>query len=44
MKDKPFAPDLQELWQELGIRLQGDSVELQTDAPLAATRDAIMTP
>jgi hypothetical protein len=44
MKDKPFAPDLQELWQELGIRLQRDSVELQTDAPLAATRDAIMTP
>jgi hypothetical protein len=44
MKDKPFSPDLQELWQQLGIRLRGDSVELRADAPLAATRDAIMTP
>ena len=44
MKDKPVSPDLQELWQQLGIRLQGDSVELQDDAPLAATREAIMAP
>jgi hypothetical protein len=44
MKDEPFAPDLQSLWQELGIQLAGDSVELQADAPLATTRDAIMTP
>jgi hypothetical protein len=44
MKDKPVSPDLQELWQQLGIRLRGDSVELRADAPLAATRDAIMTP
>jgi len=44
MKDKPVSPDLQELWQQLGIQLRGESVELQNDAPLAATRDAIMTP
>ena len=24
MKDKPFAPDLQELWQQLGIQLRSD--------------------
>jgi hypothetical protein len=44
MKDKPVSPDLQELWQQLGIALQGDSVKLRVDAPLATTRDAIMTP
>jgi len=44
MKDKPVSPDLQDLWQQLGIQLKGDSVELRVDAPLAATRDAIMTP
>jgi predicted metalloprotease with PDZ domain len=44
MKDKPFSPDLPELWQQLGIRLRGESLELENDAPLAATRDAIMTP
>jgi hypothetical protein len=44
IKDKPFSPDLPELWQQLGIRLRGESLELQNDAPLAATRDAIMTP
>jgi hypothetical protein len=44
MKDQPFSPDLQELWQRLGIRVNGDSVELQDDSPLAATREAIMSP
>ena len=44
MKDKPVSPDLAELWQQLGIRERGDSVEFQDDAPLAATRKAIMTP
>jgi predicted metalloprotease with PDZ domain len=44
MKDKPVSPDLQELWQQLGIRPHDDSVELQNDAPLAATRKAIMAP
>lgn len=44
MKDKPVSPDLDDLWRQLGIRERGDSVELQDDAPLAATRKAIMAP
>lgn len=44
MKDKPVSPDLAELWKQLGIRARGDSVEFQDDAPLAATRKAIMAP
>lgn len=42
MKDKPVTPDLQEFWQQLGIEQRGDSVEFIDDAPLAATRKAIM--
>jgi hypothetical protein len=42
MKDEPVSPDLDELWQQLGIELRGKNVELNDDAPLAATRDAIM--
>jgi hypothetical protein len=44
MKDKPVTPDLDGLWRQLGIRQNGDGVELVDDAPLAATRKAIMTP
>lgn len=44
MKDKPMSPDLDELWKQLGIRQRGDGVELDDDAPLAATRKAIMAP
>jgi predicted metalloprotease with PDZ domain len=44
MKDKPLSPDLNDLWKQLGIRQRGDGVELVDDAPLAATREAIMTP
>jgi hypothetical protein len=44
MKDKPVSPDLDELWQQLGIRRRGDSVEFRDEAPLAATRKAIMAP
>jgi hypothetical protein len=44
MKDKPVTPDLPALWKQLGIREHGDSVEFQDDAPLAATRKAIMAP
>jgi hypothetical protein len=44
MKDKPVSPDLDDLWQQLGVRQRGDGVELVDDAPLAATRKAIMTP
>lgn len=44
MKDKPVSPDLDALWKQLGVRESGDGVELVDDAPLAATRKAIMTP
>jgi len=44
MKDKPVSPDLADLWRQLGVRQSGDGVELVDDAPLAATRKAIMTP
>jgi hypothetical protein len=44
MKDKPVSPDLDALWKQLGIRERGDTVEFVDDAPLAATRKAIMTP
>lgn len=44
MKDKPVAPDLQDLWAKLGVVADGGSVKLQDDAPLAAVRLAIMKP
>ena len=44
MKDKPVSPDMDDLWRQLGIRQRGDGVELLDDAPLAATRKAIMAP
>ena len=43
MKDEPVSPDLDDLWQQLGILRSEDGVELRDDAPLAATRKAIMT-
>ena len=42
MKDKPVAPDLMQLWRELGVVPEGDSVRLVDDAPLAPVRHAIM--
>src|SRR5215469_17602258 len=42
MKDKPVAPDLMNLWRELGVVPEGDSVRLVDDAPLAPVRHAIM--
>jgi hypothetical protein len=41
MKDKPFAPDLTELWRRLGVELVEGSVRFREDAPLAAVRKAI---
>jgi len=42
MKDAPFAPDLMQLWQQLGIEPQGSTVRLSDTAPLADIRRAIM--
>ena len=44
MKDAAVKPDLPELWRELGIEADGNSVKLRDDAPLAAVRRAIMQP
>jgi hypothetical protein len=44
MKDKPVSPALEDLWRQLGVELRGKNVELKDDAPLSATRAAIMTP
>lgn len=44
MKDKPAPPDLPELWLQLGIEPEGNSVAFRDDAPFAATRKAIMAP
>lgn len=38
---KPVTPDLAGLWRDLGVRLQGDSVEFDDRAPLADIRKAI---
>jgi hypothetical protein len=42
MKDRPVAPDLMRLWQQLGIEPEGSSVRLSDSAPLADVRRAIM--
>jgi hypothetical protein len=42
MKDEPVAPDLMQLWQQLGVEPQGATVELSDTAPLAGIRRAIM--
>jgi hypothetical protein len=44
MKDTPVTPDLAAFWQSLGIERDGRSVTFRDDAPLAATREAIMRP
>jgi hypothetical protein len=41
MKDKPYAPDLNELWQRLGVASEGGRVTFHDGAPLAAVRRAI---
>src|SRR5690349_185113 len=38
MKDAPNAPDLDALWQKLGVRGDGDKIEFDDKAPLAAIR------
>jgi hypothetical protein len=44
MKDKPYAPDLTELWQRLGVETAEGKVRFRDDAPLASVRKAITTP
>ena len=40
-KDKPVTVDLQALWAELGVRLDGDELVFLPNAPLANIREAI---
>ena len=41
MGSKPVTPDLAALWRDLGLRPQGESLEFDDTAPLAAIRKAI---
>lgn len=40
-KDKPIEVDLDKLWRELGVSIQGDTVRFDDTAPLANVRKAI---
>ena len=44
MGSKPVTPDLAALWRDLGLRSQGESLEFDDAAPLAAIRKAITEP
>jgi hypothetical protein len=41
MRDKPYAPDLEALWRELGVVVRDGRVSFDDDAPLAPIRKAI---
>jgi len=41
MKDNPYPVDLQEIWQQLGIVQDGETVRFVDTAPLAAIREGI---
>jgi hypothetical protein len=44
MGPKPVTPDLAGLWRDLGLKAQGESLEFDDAAPLAAIRKAITEP
>jgi hypothetical protein len=41
MGPKPVTPDLAGLWRDLGLKVQGESLEFDDTAPLAAIRKSI---
>ncbi|MBR0697099.1 hypothetical protein JQ553_28200 [Bradyrhizobium lablabi] len=41
MGPRPVSPDLAALWRELGLTMQGESLDFDDTAPLAAVRKAI---
>jgi hypothetical protein len=41
---KPLTPDLDALWRDLGITAQGENLEVDDGAPLAAIRKSITEP
>lgn len=44
MSDRPVAPDLAQLWNDLGIRRDGDAVRFDEVARLAGVRRALTAP
>ncbi len=44
MGSKPVMPDLAALWRDLGLKSQGENLEFDDAAPLAAIRKAITEP
>ena len=44
MRAKPYAPDLDALWRELGVSVQGGRIVFEDSAPLASIRRAITAP
>ncbi|SDN59523.1 hypothetical protein [Afipia sp. GAS231] len=44
MGPRPVTPDLAALWRDLGLKSQGESLEFDDTAPLAAIRKAITEP
>ncbi len=44
MGPKPVTPDLAALWQDLGVKTQGETVAFDDTAPLASIRKAITEP
>jgi hypothetical protein len=44
MGSKPVTPDLAALWHDLGLKSQGEDLEFDDTAPLAAIRKAITEP
>ena len=44
MGDKPYAPDLDALWRDLGVSVQNGRVSFDDAAPLAPIRRAITAP
>jgi hypothetical protein len=44
MGPKPVTPDLASLWRDLGLKPQGENLEFDDTAPLAAIRKAITAP
>ncbi len=44
MKDKPENPDLDVLWKDMGVMVEGRTLRFDSSAPMAAVRKAICTP
>jgi predicted metalloprotease with PDZ domain len=42
MKSDPFPVDLEQLWRDLGVAFEGDTIVYDDDAPLAYIRKALL--